>query len=194
MLVRYFLLTFPIHRRPFDDYYQAHDREVEGLRPEIEREWGLPWEELPPHIRLYWQDQWYWPPWYFNDIAGYLRFGSDGKDSLAGDLFLQRGYFPEIAPERFSRQHGVPEDSDEVVYLASISRRPIILGDNSSYLTALAEIVEEGIEIVRRQDQRLNEAELWVPGYDLSCLNLARADAQLRERFPERVDRPPTSG
>lgn len=194
MLVRYFLLTFPIHRRSFGEYYREHDREVETLRPEIEREWNQPWSELPPHIRLYWQDQWYWPPWYFNDIVGYLRFGSDGESSLAGDLFLQRRYFLETAPERFSRQHGVLEDEGEIVYLASVARRPIVRGDNSSYLNALAEIVQEGGEIVRRQDPQLHRAEIWVPGYDLSCLNLARADSQLRERFPERVDRAPTSG
>ncbi len=194
MLVRYHLLTLPVHRRSFAGYYAAHDREVESLRPEVEKEWGEPWDKLPPHIRLYWQDQWYWPPWFFNDVAGYLRLGSDGVEALAADLFLARRYFPATAPERFSRPPGLPEEAAEVVYLASVSRRPIVLGDNSSYLRALAEIVDEGRETIRRQAPSLDRAEVWVPGFDLSCLDLARADAQLRERFPDRVARDPTSG
>jgi hypothetical protein len=190
MLVRYFLLHLPIHRRSFAEYYQEHDREVVSLKPEIEREWGTSFDDLPPHIRLYWKDQWYWPPWYFADVAAYLRIGSDGGNSLVADLFLRRRYFPSTAPESFSRRGGGPEDQDEMVYLASIGRRPIDIQNNETYVTALAEIVEEARNTVRQQGSGLTRAEVWLPGYDLSCFDFARADRQLRERFPERVQQP----
>jgi hypothetical protein len=138
MLVRYFLIHFPIHRRSFAEYYAEHDREVATLEPEIEREWGAPFDELPPHIRLYWKDQWYWPPWYFADVVGYLRVGSDGGSSLVADLFLERRYFPPTAPESFSRRGGGPDDLGEMVYLSSIGRRPVDLANNETYVTALA--------------------------------------------------------
>ena len=188
MMVRYFLITLPIHRRSFARYYAEHDREVESLKPEIEKEWGQPFEELPPHIRLYWQDQWYWPPWYFNDVVGFLRIGSDGESAMVGDLFLKRRHFPTTAPEKFSRRGGGPQDEEEIVYLSSIGRHPITLGDNETYTRALREIVAEARSEVRHQGQGIPEAEVWTPGYELSCLDFAVADQQLRERFPERME------
>src|SRR5438445_10977527 len=107
MLVRYVLLTFPIHRRSFAEYYEAHDLEVRARRAELEREWGgQPFDELPHHIRLAWKDRWYWPPWYFNDRVGYLKIGSDGEDAVLGDIFLERQHFSPTALERFRRRAG----------------------------------------------------------------------------------------
>jgi hypothetical protein len=187
MLVRYFLLTLPIHRRSFAEYYEEHDEEVAGLKPEIEKEWGQSWDELPPHIRIYWQDQWYWPPWYYNDIVGYLRVGTDGETAMAGDVYLKRQHFSQTAPERFSRRRGGPHEDEEIVYLASIGKRPLARGDNASYVEAIEQIVEEARELVRLQGDGLPRAEVWMQGFDLACTDWVAADRQLRERFPERV-------
>jgi hypothetical protein len=84
MLVRYVLLALPIHQRSFAAYYEAHDREVGARQGEVEREWGgVPFEQLPAHIRLGWKDRWYWPPWFFNDIVGYLKIGTVDDTLLA---------------------------------------------------------------------------------------------------------------
>src|SRR6186997_3051045 len=94
MLVRYVLLTFPIHRRSFAEYYREHDEEMVGRRAELEREWGgQSFDDLPAHIRLAWKDRWHWPPWYFNDRIGYLKIGSDGDSSLLADVYLERRFF-----------------------------------------------------------------------------------------------------
>ena len=187
MMVRYFLLTLPVHRRSFQRYYAEHDREVESLRPEIEKEWGQSFDDIPPHIRLYWQDQWYWPPWFFNDSVAYVRIGSDGKDGLHGDLFLKRRHFPPTAPEKFSRRGGGPQDEEEIVYLASIGKHAIDPNDNATYIVAIEEILTVAQETVRSQGQDVPEACVWTPGYELSCIDFAAADRQLRERFPERA-------
>ena len=188
MLVRYVLLTFPIHRLPFADYYRQHDDDVRAKRSELEREWGsTPFDELPAHIRLAWKDRWYKPPWYFNDRVGYLKIGSDGESSLLADLFLERRFFPQTAPEQFNRR-GTGEDEREVIYLASVDRRPIKLGDNASYVTAALSIVDDARQLVRQQMPDLPAAEIWQPGFDLDCYDLATADRQLRERFPGRTE------
>lgn len=190
MLVRYLLLTLPIHRRPFAEYYREHDREVRTRREEVEREWGgQPFEELPAHIRLSWKDRWYRAPWYFNDVVGYLNVGTSG-DALLADVFLERRFFPPTAPERFSRRDTGPADDREIIFLATVERRPVVSGDNDSYLRACEQVIAEGSETVRLQGHGLPEAEVWQPGFDLACLDLALADSQLRERFPGREDTP----
>ena len=188
MLVRYVLLTLPIHRRSFAEYYQDHDQEVRARREELEREWGgQPFDELPVHIRIAWKDRWYWPPWYFNDIVGYLKIGS-AEEALLADVFLERRHFPPTAPERFSRRDTGTEDDREIIFLATIERRPIVLGNNASYARACEQVIAEASETVRTQGHGLAEADVWLPGFDLDCIDLARADLQLRERFPGRTD------
>jgi hypothetical protein len=188
MLVRYVLLTLPIHRRSFADYYRHHDEEVAARREEVEREWGgQPFDELPPHIRLYWKDQWHWPPWFFNDAAGYVKVGSDGESSLLADLFLERRYFPPTAPEHFAHRGARPFQEREMLFLSSVERRPVVAGDNASYTAACQQILDEARLAIREQAHGLEQAEVWIPGYDLDCFDLARADRQLRERFPGRT-------
>jgi hypothetical protein len=189
MLVRYVLLALPIHRRSFAEYYEQHDREVRARREELEREWGgQPFDELPAHIRLAWKDRWYWPPWFYNDIAGYVKIGSDGGDALLGDVFLARRFFPPTAPERFSRRDGNPADEREIIFLATVDRHAITRGDNLSYVRACDKLIADASETVRMQGEGLQQAEVWLPGFDLDCFDFARADDQLRERFPGRTD------
>jgi len=189
MLVRYVLLTFPIHRRSFAEYYREHDEEMVGRRAELEREWGgQSFDDLPAHIRLAWKDRWHWPPWYFNDRIGYLKIGSDGDSSLLADVYLERRFFPETAPERFTRRGGTLTDEREVVFLGSVERRPIRVGDNASYVEACARILAEARDSIRQQIVNMPRAEVWQPGFDLECYDMAKADQQLRERFPNRTD------
>jgi hypothetical protein len=187
MFVRYVLLTLPVHRRSFAQYYADHDQEVSERRAELEREWGAPFDEIPTHIRLAWKDRWYWPPWFYNDTVGQVKIGSDGEGSLLADLFLERRHFSPTALERFSRR-GEGTDEREVVYLASVQRRPVVLGDNVSYVAACQQVIADALATVRLQGHGLPHAEIWLPGFDLDCLDLARADGQLRDRFPGRTD------
>ncbi len=188
MLVRYVLLALPIHQRPFASYYEAHDRFVQSRREELEREWsGTPFDELPAHVRLSWKDRWYWPPWFFNDIVGFVKVGT-AEDALLADVFLERRFFPPTAPERFSRPEDGGGGERETVFLATIERRPVIAGDNASYVRACEEVIAEARDTVRLQGHGLGEAEVWLPGFDFTCFDFARADRQLRERFPGRTD------
>ena len=183
MLVRYVLMTLPIHQRSFAEYYAAHDREVRALREEVERKWGgQPFDQLPAHIRLSWKDRWYWPPWYFNDVVGYLKIGSV-EDALLADVFIERRFFPPTAPERFSRRDDADGGEREVIFLATVERRPVVPGDNASYVRACEQVIADAAETLRLEAHGLAEAEVWMPGFDL-----ARADQQLRERIPGRTE------
>jgi len=188
MLVRYVLLTLPIHQRSFAAYYEEHDLEVRAHREQLEREWGgQAFDDLPAHIRLAWKDRFYWPPWYFNDIVGYLKIGT-AEDALLADVFIERRFFPPTAPERFSRRDTGPGDDREIIFLESVERVPVTPGDNSSYQRACAQVIVDGGQTVRQQAHGLGEAEVWLPAFDLDCIDLARADQQLRERFPGRTE------
>jgi hypothetical protein len=55
----------------------------------------------------------------------------------------------------------------------------VSLNDNDSYVKAASYTVEDSREIIRK---RFRGADIWRPGYDLSCFNFAEADKQLRER------------
>jgi hypothetical protein len=48
-------------------------------------------------------------------------------------------------------------------------------------------LVDEGRQTVRLQGHGLGAAEVWLPGFDLACYDLARADGELRQRFPGRT-------
>lgn len=188
MLVRYVLLTLPIHRRSFAEYYREHDREVRARREEVEREWGgQPFDELPVHIRISWKDRWYWPPWYFNDVIGYVNIGSAG-DAILGDVFLERRFFSPTAPERFSRSGSGESDDREIIFLATVERRPVTPGDNASYVRACQQVIAAVNATVRLQGHGVPEAQVWMPGFELDCVDLARADRELRERFPGRTE------
>ena len=64
----------------------------------------------------------------------------------------------------------------------------MIPGDNASYVRACEEVIAEAGETVRLQGQGLADAEIWLPGFDIACFDFARADRQLRERFPGRTE------
>jgi hypothetical protein len=64
----------------------------------------------------------------------------------------------------------------------------VVFGDNGSYLRACDQVIADGDETVRLQGHGLGEAEVWKPGFDLACFDLARADQQLRQRFPNRTE------
>jgi len=180
MRVRSNLLFLPIHRHSAQEYYGEHDAKTQSLKQQVEEEWQAPFAELPPHVRILWQDSWYWPPWFFNDLVGFLRIASDEtEDQVAGRLFLVRSSFPETAPERFSRGE---EDLHEIVLFERISGRQVDPGNNESWVEAIESIIEEAQKTIHRQAQGLEEASIWLPDYDLSCFDFARAARQLRER------------
>jgi hypothetical protein len=177
--VRSQLLVLPVHRRPLADYHAGHDAQMHDLAARVERQWQAPFDELPAHLQLHWKDQWYWPPWFFNDAVGFLKIGSVAATALAGDLFLRRGCFPPTAVERFSRGQ---EKADEIVFFASTAAHGVEAGDPPSWTAAAERVIDEAQRLAREQAEGLAVAVVWRPDYDLSCLDLERAEGQLRRQ------------
>lgn len=189
MFVRYLILSLPIHKRSFEKYYRDHDRWVERQKPLLEKKWHRSFEEIPAHIRIHWKDRWYWPPWYYNDLVGYLRIGSGIDGTVAGDVFLKRRHFLLSAPERLYRDSEGPREREQFLLLGSTPPHEVTAGDNASYLAAVDRILEEARGFVREFGRGTRSARITLPGYGIGCLDLAEADRQLRRSGP--VDPPP---
>jgi hypothetical protein len=95
-------------------------------------------------------------------------------------MFLRRKYFHRDSSERAYRKYdSILKKNEFLHYSTRIYHHHIILNNNDSYIKAAIGIIEEAREHIQK---RVKKAEIWLPGYDLTCLNLAEADRQLRER------------
>jgi len=180
LFVQFPILTLPVHKRSSEKYYRDHDRWVEHQKPGLEKEWRRSFEEIPAHIRIHWKDRWYWPPWYFNDVVGFLRIGTGEDGPLAGDVYLKRRHFQLSAPERLYRDTEGPREREQFLLLGSTAPHEVVAGDNASYLQAVREILSEAKSVIREFGRGTRSARITLPGYDLACLDLAEADRQMR--------------
>jgi hypothetical protein len=94
------LLTLLVHLRTRNRYYEEHDALVE-------EEWRYmrqvgPWssdEEFDAwreRHRSQYEAHWFWPPWRYNDIVGYVRVYYDGGQRVVAEAYLPK--------KRISRQ------------------------------------------------------------------------------------------
>jgi hypothetical protein len=181
MFVRHQLLTLPLHRHSAETYYKLHDRFLSKRRPELEKQWGRPFDELPQYVRLSWKDQNYWPPWQFNDLCGFLVVGTDEGFSLAGDVYLRRKHFPLTAPERFNRKNEGHRERNHILFFSSTAKHNVERDRRDSYLEAARKIVSEAEATVRTRSRGATSAQVTLQGFDLSCLHLADAHSLARE-------------
>jgi hypothetical protein len=168
---RHMLLFLPIHKRPREKYYAEQAVHEAKARAGVETAWGKPFDSLSREVQLETQEDAFWPPWFYNDLLGFMEIGSDGGSYLVGAVYLKRKYFRREAHQRrFGRY-------PEIVYYEEITKRPIQVGDNDSYVEVALKLVKEARTSLR---QRFRTSDVWLPTYDLKCINLAEADRQLR--------------
>ena len=67
------LLTLLIHRYSREKYYQKHDLHVAKQKKRLEGLRQEPFDALPKDRQTQYLDQWFWPPWRFNNIAGFAE-------------------------------------------------------------------------------------------------------------------------
>lgn len=172
------LLTLPVHKRTREKYYQEHDEWMERQKPAVEKSWRCSFEELPPHIRIHWQDRWYWPPWFFNDVVGFVQFGCDEDGAATADVYLKRRYFRLSSPERIYRDRENHRDREAILYFWSIAGPAVDPDSNASYVTACHEVLAEASRKVQQYGRGTHDAQVWLPVYDLDCFDFARARRQ----------------
>lgn len=187
MILRYLLLTLPIHRRSRDKYYRDHDRYVEHEKAWLESSHGslgYRFEQLTPQMQAQWESSWWWPPWRFNDIIGYLDIGMDISDCMTAEIYLRQKCFPRASRER---QRPLPNDrhlplppSHVFLYYCEIPKVRVANTDsNDSYVKALEQIVEYARKEVRKRNRSF---QLWLPQFDFNCFNLAEAHRQVVQK------------
>lgn len=185
MFVRHPILTLPVHKRSSERYYRDHDRWVEKQRPKLEEEWHRPFDDIPPHIRIHWKDRWYWPPWYFNDVLGFVRLGTGAELELAGDVYLKRRHFPHEAPERLYRDQESVEEKEQILFLGSTPPQGVEEGRNETFVTAIEIVLKEAKRLVREFGRGTRTARLGLPEYGLHHIDLAGADREMRRKRAE---------
>ena len=171
-MIRYLLLILPIHRRSYKKYYSDHDKYVSKMKIWLEKSNILhkfSFDDLSDSRRIFWEEQWFWPPWLVNDIMGFLNIGSD-YDRLVGNIYLKRKYFPLDSYNRAFRKYDSTRKKNEFLYYPTRMHKYWVIRDNNdSYVKAVLEIIQDSREIIKKISKG---ADIWLPGYDLSCLNL----------------------
>ena len=90
------LLTLLVHRYSREQYYHKHDLHVakqkkwlEGIRQES-------FNDLPQGRQTYYLDQWFWPPWRFNNIVGFAEIELETDWTVIGHLYLPEGRYTRV--------------------------------------------------------------------------------------------------
>lgn len=168
-------MILPICHYSYEKYYQRHDEYVEREKKKVERDWRTPFDQLSESNKRWLEDFLWWPPWKFNDIVGFVEIGMDIGDCLTADIFLKRKYLPKTHP---SRRSGRKKKTHDFLYYCEIHKVTVRGEDNKSYLEALKKIIREAKRIIRKRNRYF---KLFIPSYEMDCMDIARAHRQLRE-------------
>jgi len=170
------LLILPILRRSYDQYYTDHNKLVAEKKAKFRKANAKPLESFSKGLQVNFEERLFWPPWFFNDTIGFLEIGTDGGKYLFGVIYLKRKHFHRDSHEREYKQYDTTLQKQQILYHSEVQRYPITLLDNASYTKAASKIICEAQKKLRK---RFKKAEVWKPGYDLACIDLAKADALL---------------
>jgi len=178
MILTQRLLVFPVHRKSYRKYYDEQERYAVQERTNLENIWGRPFSSINKDLQIHIEARLWWPPWYFNDIIGFLEIGSERKGArLVGSLYVKRKYLLRNNPERCSRKHVSGLKKHEILYYGQTLDQDINLNDNNSYVEAAYKIIDEALRRIRK---RFRGAEITLHPYNLNCINFIAADRQAR--------------
>lgn len=172
-MITHILLILPIHKRSYKDYYDQHNEYVRIKKADIESQWNRPFDQLGLEQQVMYENSWFWPPWIFNDSIGFLKIGADSGACLLGEIYLKRKHFP-----RSNKIYhlGTTLRKQEIVYYTEIQKHAIEFLNNETYVQAANDIIQDAqiiiIKIIRKW-------HIWLPNYDISCLNMAEAHQQM---------------
>lgn len=133
----------------------------------------MPFDQFSENYKRLLTMSWWWPPWKFNDIVGYLEIGTDGGTCLTADIYLKRKYLPKGHPYKRTCK---PND---ILYFREITKIHLRGRENDAYLKALDSLVTNAKKTIKRRNRTF---ELWLPPFDFSCINFVEAVRQAEAR------------
>jgi len=174
--LRYSLFFLPIHHYTYKKYYQRHDEYVRKEKEKMNKEWDQPFDKLSENTLISWENMWYWPPWKFNDIVGYLEIGTEGGDCLTADVYLKRKHLPR---KHQNRRLGYTKKTNEILYFRGMPRFPVRERKNDVYLSALDDLITKAKKVLKKRNPTF---QLWLPPFDFNCIDFIEAVRQAEIR------------
>jgi len=168
--------SLPIYKRDYKKYYNDHEKYLEKQKIWFGNQCGMPFNELNKDLKNSWEQRWYWPPWKFNDIVGYLNIGMDGGKCLTADIFLRRKCFPR---KHYWRNGGFPTlENQHILYALEIEKIEIDVDNNQSYIDALNIVIERAKSFFKK---RRKKYYVRIPIYSFECFDFVRAYKGLKQ-------------
>jgi hypothetical protein len=155
------LLTLLVHLRSEEQYYKEHAAFVEAQWAYLNSVGGWAcngeFEQWRERRRLQFEALWFWPPWRYNDVVGYVRVYYDG-----GQRILAEAYLPK---KRISRQLR----RKDFYWHGKIGETLMSHVDNNTLRQAVTEAVEEASHRLANRQLHL-EYDVGLVG----CLDIAK--------------------
>jgi hypothetical protein len=93
------LLTLLVHQRTKEKYYKDHEHYIQKEMKKVEKNHGEPFQELArKHPNLFSKDNWFWAPWRFNNIVGFVEIRLENPWTIIADLYQQDGRYYRKKP------------------------------------------------------------------------------------------------
>lgn len=172
------LFLLPIHRSTYENYYQRHDERVLVKKKELEA-YGTKFDQLSRDRQVLWEEMWFWPPWKFNDIVGYLDIGVDVHQCMAGTIYLKRKHFSKESWERRSR-HRTSLENSQFLWYGTVGNISVNANHNSSFFSALSQVLDEARSTIK---QRNRNFKLWIPPFGFDCIDFVKAYKQTKKKI-----------
>jgi hypothetical protein len=170
--------SFPIHEHTKDQYYRLGQEQTELAIRDQEQRYREQGSEMPEHAREFFRWRGEKPPWYHNDVVGFLDVGMDGFNSMTADVFFRRKHFPRGASQRFWPV--LPIGQQRFLYCFAIQRRKVTdLNDNAAYVEACKAVLELARRDIKAHRKRFELCQL---PFNLECFNFALAYQQIKGR------------
>ena len=173
------LITLFVHRRSYKKYYKEHDNWVIKQKPGVEKSWNKPFDKLSREIQMQWEETWFWPPWKFNDIVGFLDIGMDIGNCLTADLYIMRKHFPRERRERERFKNKTTLETHQFIYYCEINKRSIDWNDNDTFVIAIKGIIAEAKLYLKKLNKSFR---ILAPHFDWQCINFIKAAKQAKQR------------
>ena len=170
MRVHKCLLVLPVHRRSYDQYYADHEAYMARNKAKVEAELGKPFAKLNDNMRKSYETMWWWPPWEFNDLVGYVEVGLDQWQRMAGHTYLKRKHFHRDDSVRMRGTSLIA--THEVLSYCEVEPVQIEGQQNDAYVAACTGIIETAQKMIRG---RVKTATVTLPSWPLSCIDFVTA-------------------